>query len=235
MDVRVATEHQGALVRITLCAPAQRRLDAAVVRELDAALAHTDARTKLILFCGDGDDFALGGGELEPAQSPSARANAPGELHALFGRLIELGIPTAAVVRGACLGAAFELAAFCNFVFAARDARFGACPLPAFVLPLKLGQGNAEDLLFCGDALSAAEAYRRGLVLATAPGILVEKMAEAWLAGHVLNKTAASLRRANRVARAAFHKRLLLNVAAFDLVASARAYSASHVPRLHRS
>jgi len=223
MNVRVATEHQGALVRITLLAPATRRLDSAVVRELAAALAHADERVKLILFCGDGDDFALGGDA------------APAELHALFRRLIALGIPTAAVVRGGCLGAALELAAFCNFVFAARDARFGACPLPAFVLPLKLGHGNAEDLLFCGDALSAAEAYRRGLVVATAPANLVEKLAETWLAAHVLNKTASSLRRANRVARATFHNRLQLDVAAFDLAASARAYSASHVPRLHRS
>ena len=223
MDVRVATEHEGALIRMTLCAPPARRVDSAVVREIAAALAHVTDRCKLIIFCGDGADFALGG---------DATA---GELHALFRRLIELGIPTAAVVRGDCLGPALELAAFCNFVFAAGDARFGACPLPAFVLPLKLGQGNAEDLLFCGDALSAAEAYRRGLVLATAPAILVEKLAEAWLAAHVLNKTASSLRRANRVARAGFHHRLQLHAAAFDLAASARAYSASHVPRLHRS
>jgi enoyl-CoA hydratase/carnithine racemase len=193
------------------------------VTELARAHAHADERCKLILFCGDGNDFALGGDA------------APAELHALFRQLIELGIPTAAVVRGACLGPALELAAFCNFVFAARDARFGACPLPAFVLPLKLGQGNAEDLIFCGDALSAPEAYRRGLVVATAPASLVDKLADAWLGAHVLNKTAASLRRANRVARAAFHNRLLLHAGAFDLAASARAYSASHVPRLHRS
>jgi enoyl-CoA hydratase/carnithine racemase len=225
MNVRVATEQHGALLRITLTAPATRRLDSAALRDIAAALAaHVDERTKLILFAGDGDDFALGGDDASPA-----------ELHALFRRLIALGIPTAAVVRGGCLGAALELAAFCNFVFAARDARFGACPLPAFVLPLKLGHGNSEDLLFCGDALSAAEAYRRGLVLATAPAILVGKLAETWLAAHVLNKTAASLRRANRVARATFHNRLLLDAAAFDLAASARAYSASHVPRLHRS
>lgn len=223
MDVRVATEHRGALVRLTLCAPPSRRLDSDAVRELAAALAHVDERVKLVVFAGEGDDFALGGDAT------------PGELHALFRRLIELGVPSAAVVRGGCLGPALELAAFCNFVFAARDARFGACPLPAFVLPLKLGQGNAEDLLFCGDALSAAEAYRRGLVLATAPAPLVGTLAEAWLSAHVLTKTAASLRRANRVALAGFHHRLQLHAAAFDLAASARAYSASHVPRLHRS
>ena len=223
MDVRVATEHEGALVRLTLCAPPTRRLDSPAVRELAAALAHVGERCKLVVFAGAGDDFALGGDVT------------PGELHALFRRLIALGVPTAAVVRGGCLGPALELAAFCNFVFAARDARFGACPLPAFVLPLKLGQGNAEDLLFCGDALSAAEAYRRGLVLATAPAPLVETLADAWLSSHVLTKTAASLRRANRVALATFHHRLQLHAAAFDLAASARAYSASHVPRLHRS
>jgi enoyl-CoA hydratase/carnithine racemase len=223
MDVRVAHESQGALLRVTLTAAPERRLDSAAVRAIAAAVADAGPRCKLILFAADGDDFARGG-------DASAA-----ELHALFRRLIELGVPTAAVVRGACLGPALELAAFCNFVFAARDARFGACPLPAFVLPLKLGQGNAEDLVVCGDALSAAEAYRRGLVLATAPARLVAALAEAWLAAHVLNKTAASLRRANRVARLDFHRQLMLHAAAFDLAASARAYSPPHVPRLHRS
>ena len=223
MDVRAATEHRGALLRVTLSAEPTRRLDSAAVRAIAAALAAATDDTKLVLFDGAGSDFALGGDAT------------PAELHALFRRLIALGVPTAAVVRGGCLGAGLELAAFCNFVFAARDARFGACPLPAFVLPLKLGGGNSEDLLFCGDALSAAEAYRRGLVLAVAPAPLVGTLAETWLAAHVLNKTAASLRRANRVARASFNHRLQLHAAAFDLAASARAYSASHVPRLHRS
>ncbi|MDB4968446.1 MAG: enoyl-CoA hydratase/carnithine racemase [Myxococcales bacterium] len=222
-EVRVATEHRGALLRVTLCAPPAERLASATLRALAAALEAVDAGTKLVVFDADGDDFSLGGDAT------------PGELHALFRRLIDIHVPTAAVVRGACLGAALELAAFCNFVFASSDARFGACPLPAFVLPLKLGQGNAEDLVVCGDTLSAAEAYRRGLVLATAPASLVGTLSDTWLAAHVLNKTAASLRRANRVARAAFHGSLMLHAAAFDLAASARAYSASHVPRLHRS
>lgn len=222
MKVRVAHDSDGALLRLTLAAPADG-LDGDAVRALAAALVHVDARTKLVLFGADGPDFARGGDA------------SPAELHALFRRLVDLGVPTAAVVRGACLGPALELAAFCNFVFAARDARFGACPLPAFVLPLKLGQGNAEDLVLCGDALPAAEAYRRGLVLATAPARALDALVDAWVGAHVLNKTAASLRRANRAARLDFHNQLLLHAAAFDLTVEPRAYSASHVPRLHRN
>jgi enoyl-CoA hydratase/carnithine racemase len=174
------------------------------------------------LVCGDDDDFALGGDA------------APAELHALFRRLIALGIPTA-VVRGGCLGAALELAAFCNFVFAARDARFGACPAAGV---RAAAQARARQRR--GSALLRRRALgRRGLSprprARTAPALLVETLAETWLAAHVLNKTAGSLRRANRVARATFHNRLQLDVAPFDLAASARAYSASHVPRLHRS
>lgn len=224
MKVRVAHDPDGALLRLTLAAtPPDDRFDGETVRALAAALGRVDARTKLIRFDADGADFSRGG-EATPA-----------ELHALFRRLIELGVPTAAVVRGACFGPALELAAFCNFVFAADDARFGGCPLPAFVLPLKLGQGNAEDLVLCGDALPAPEAYRRGLVLATAPARALEALVDAWLGAHVLNKTAASLRRANRAARLDFHTQLVLHAAAFDLAVGARAYSASHVPRLHRS
>src|SRR6185503_16676337 len=61
MDIRVATEHEGALIRLTLCAPPARRLDSAAVRELAGALSVVTDRAKLIVFCGDGNDFALGG------------------------------------------------------------------------------------------------------------------------------------------------------------------------------
>ena len=38
MDVRAATEHRGALLRLTLAAPPTRRLDSAAVRAIAAAL-----------------------------------------------------------------------------------------------------------------------------------------------------------------------------------------------------
>ena len=226
MDVRVATEHQGAAVARDHVGASRRAASTRPRCATSRPRSPTPTeRTKLILFRGDGDDFALGGDA------------APAELHALFRRLIALGVPTAAVVRGGCLGPALELAAFCNFVFAARDARFGACPLPAFVLPLKLGQGNAEDLLFCGDALSAG----RGLSpRARARHGARRSSSRSWPTPGwprtCSTRPPASLRRANRVARASFHTPLASShAAAFDLAASARAYSASHVPRLHRS
>lgn len=219
MKVRIAHEHDGALLRLTL---ADAPLDGAMLRAIAAALATADAGTKLVVF--DGEHHFSRGGDASTA-----------ELHALFRRLIDLGIPAAAVVRGDCIGPALELAAFCNFVFAARDARFGGCPLPAFVLPLKLGRGNAEDLVLCGDTLSADEAYRRGLVLATAPAAALGALVDAWLGAHVLDKPAASLRRAHAAARLPFHRQLVLHAAAFDLIVDARAYSASHVLGLRRS
>jgi len=76
------------------------------------------------------------------------------------------------VIRGRCLGGGLELAACCDVIFAARDAMFGApeiklgvfAPVASLVLPPRVGEGNARDLLLSGRTVGAAEALRMGLV-----------------------------------------------------------------------
>ena len=64
---------------------------------------------KLLCFVGAGDHFSFGASVPE-----HVRDKAPAMLaafHRMFLRLAELAIPTAAVVRGRCLGGGMELAA----------------------------------------------------------------------------------------------------------------------------
>src|SRR5262249_34350187 len=175
-----------------LPAAPRQLLDARVVAELATALeehAHSP-KLKLIMLAATGSDFCLGS-DLTSAQGVRC-------FHALLYRLIDLGIPTAAVVRGRCLGAGLELAAFCNFIFADSSASFGqselgrgSFPSPAsLILPLKLGPDRSGDLVLTGAQLDAQEAYRRGLVTAWARSQKeLETLVRVWLATHLLPKS----------------------------------------------
>src|SRR6516162_594128 len=123
--VRAERLYRGQVLRLTLCAPPGNVIDGTMVDALLAALPENTDDLKLILLAAEGPDFSIGT-RLEAADMA--------RFHQVFYRLIDLGIPTAALVRGRCMDAGFELAAFCNFVFADASARFGlrrGLPTPA--------------------------------------------------------------------------------------------------------
>jgi enoyl-CoA hydratase/carnithine racemase len=78
--------------------------------------------------------------------------------------------PTIAAVRGWCLGGACDLAMACDMAIATEDARFGEPEIRfgsgpvALLMPFVIGEKKTKELLFTGDAIDAAEAYRLGLV-----------------------------------------------------------------------
>jgi cyclohexa-1,5-dienecarbonyl-CoA hydratase len=217
--LRVEQLYGGQVLRLTVASPPGNYIDPELVDALAEALdAHAGLPcVKLIVLRGAGSDFSLG------ARLDSAAAVT--RFHRLFYRLIELGVPTAAVVRGRCLGAGLDLAAFCNFIFADSTSRFGqpelsvsGLPTPAsLILPLKLGSDRSGDLVLMGLLLSAQEAYRRGLLTAWArsPADL-EVLVRTWIEAHILPKSARSLRLANRVARLGFHAQLRAELPALE-------------------
>jgi enoyl-CoA hydratase len=79
---------------------------------------------------------------------------------------------TIAQVHGQCFAAALMLAWCCDFIVAAEDAEFtdvvgtrlGMCGLEYFAHPFEFGPRKAKELLMTGDALSAEEACRLGMV-----------------------------------------------------------------------
>lgn len=198
---------EGAILHLTLNAPSGNVLDAEMLREMAAALgAHGGSRElKAIVFEGAGANFSFGASVAE-----HTRERAPSMLrsfHALFRRLFELAVPTAAVVRGQCLGGGLELASYCTFLFASPDARFGQPeialgvfpPMGSLLLPWRLGGGAAVDLCVSGRSLCPDEAQRRGLL--TAVHEAPEQACERFLLERVLPRSASSLRFAERAAR----------------------------------
>lgn len=206
--------HDGQVVRITLNAPKANVLDAAMLGELRAkvrALAGKP-RVKLVQFTGAGDHFSFGASVPE-----HVRERAPAmfeQFHGLFYDLADAALPTAALVSGQCLGGGMELALMCNFLFVDETAKLGQpeiglavfAPPASVILPLKVGQARADDLLLTGRTLTAAEAVSMGLACKSFPSraAMLEGVDE-WTAKHILPKSASSLRIAVKAARHTFH------------------------------
>lgn len=203
--VRAVLEEDGGLLRLVLARPKGNVLDRAMIDALRAEVRDADPATRSILIEGEGRHFSFG------ASVEEHRADLVGDMlpafHALFRDLLGAGKVLLAAVRGQCLGGGLELAAACHRVFAAPDATLGQpevklgvfAPIASLVLPLRLGQGRADDLLLTGRSVSAEEALGLGLVDELAPD--PTEAARAWHRVHLAPLSAAGLRRAALAAR----------------------------------
>lgn len=116
------------------------------------------------------------------------------ELHHVARTLNSFARPIIALVRGMALGAANELLACCDFVYASEKASFGqpeikigGIPsLAPLLLPPLIGDRRAREMILTGNLVSAKEANNMGLINRVLP--------EAQFAGAVgeLVKTLAS-------------------------------------------
>lgn len=212
--VRTVLEEDGAWLRLILDAPKGNVLDRRMLRALRAELARPGgaAGLRAISLEGAGPNFSYGASVAEHV--PATMAELLHELHGVVRDLQALAVPTLAIVRGQCLGGACELVATCHFVFAAPDAKLGQpeirlgvfAPLGSLVLPLRLGQAAADDLLLTGRSVDAGEALRMGLVTRVADDPLAE--ARAFVREHLAPRSSVALRYAVRAARDGFHRAL---------------------------
>jgi cyclohexa-1,5-dienecarbonyl-CoA hydratase len=123
--------------------------------------------------------------------------------------MLEYPAPILTVVRGQCLGGGLEVALAGGPIFAARDAQFGQpemklgvfAPAASVLLPWRVNQFAAEDLLFSGRSIGADEAHAIGLVQQVADD--PEAAALAYFDAHLASKSATSLALALVAARGA--------------------------------
>jgi cyclohexa-1,5-dienecarbonyl-CoA hydratase len=217
MPITTSTTHDGAVERIVLDSPKANVLDAAMMGAIREHIASLGDRVglKLLVFEGAGKHFCFGASVPE-----HTRDQAPAMLtgfHAMFHELEALAVPTAALVRGQCLGGGLELAAFCSHVIAENGAWLGQpeiklaviAPMGSVLLPYRIGEGRAQGLLITGRSVGADEALAIGLVDQLAEAGAGEELLQGWITEHILPKAASSLRYAYRTARFALGKRLL--------------------------
>ncbi len=197
----------GQLLHITLNAPEGNVIDMGMLQGLDVILgAHgRTSSLKAIVFEGAGQHFSFG---TSVAEHRSDRvAGLLTRFRRVLSRLLQMAVPTIAVVRGHCLSGGMELAAFCNWIFAAPDSRFSQPeikigvfpPIGAVLLPWRLGGRHALDLCVSGRSINAQEALQIGLVhkISEKPGEDALDFFKTYLAP----RSASSLRFVERAAR----------------------------------
>jgi cyclohexa-1,5-dienecarbonyl-CoA hydratase len=215
-------EAEGRVLRLRLARPKANIVDAAMIAALDAALAthEREAALTAVILDAEGPHFSFGASVEE--HLPDQCAAMLGELHALIRRMLAYPVPILVAVRGQCLGGGLEVAMAGSLIFAAPDAQLGQpeirigvfAPAASCLLPERVGQAAAEELLYSGRSLDAEEARTLGLVQ-----VVAEDPAQAasdWVAAHLLAKSASSLRQAVRAARQNFADRMAARLDAVE-------------------
>jgi len=157
---------------------------------------------KLITIAPGGPDFSFGASV--PEHAPGEIQQALPEMHELIRDMLALPAPTAAVVRGRCLGGGFELALACDFIMAAEGSVMGLPeialgalpPVASVLLPIKAGYARAARAAFTGAPQSVNEWTNAGLVTLVAPGDLLDRAVDDWFDRSLAVHSAAALRHA---------------------------------------
>jgi cyclohexa-1,5-dienecarbonyl-CoA hydratase len=155
---------------------------------------------KLVTIEGAGEHFSFGASVEEHA--PDLVAHTLDALHLLVRELLDVPAPTAAIVRGQCLGGGLEVVLACDLVFAADDASLGLPevslgvfpPLGAALLPARIGSARAATAVISGQALPASWWADAGLVHRTAPASELDARVADWFEAHLADRSAAALR-----------------------------------------
>ncbi len=130
----------------------------------------------------------------------------------LFPGLVEVAVPTIAVVEGFALGGGCELALCCDLIVAGATATFGLPEVGLGLIPggggtqllgRRIGLNAAADLIFTGRRIGADEAAHTRLVDRLAPAGDARAVALA-LATGIATQSPVSLRAAKRALRGGF-------------------------------
>jgi enoyl-CoA hydratase len=154
-------------------------LNAALVRELNAALDAFEADDKIgcILITGSEKAFAAGA-DIKEMASKSYTDVSLGDFTAEQHRIAGARKPVVAAVAGFALGGGCEMAMQCDIIIAADNAKFGQPEIKLGVIPgiggtqrltRAVGKAKAMDLILTGRMMDAAEAERSGLVARVVP------------------------------------------------------------------
>jgi cyclohexa-1,5-dienecarbonyl-CoA hydratase len=198
----------GSVARVTLARPPLNILTLGAIERLDAALAEIarGADVKVLLLAAEGRAFCAGVAvedHLGDRVKPMLAA-----FHRVFRTLHGLECATVAAVQGPALGGGAELATFCDLVIASERATVGQPeialgvfpPIAALHYPVRIGVARTLQLLLSGQAISAREAERIGLVDRVVPPDALSAAVDAALA-RFTDKSAAVLRLSKRAVR----------------------------------
>jgi 2-(1,2-epoxy-1,2-dihydrophenyl)acetyl-CoA isomerase len=171
------------VLRLELARPAKRNAidDTMMYGLIDAVdTAGRDEAVRVIVLTGAGEDFCAGFDIIErnAPGAPRPRAGSlqrrlPSHAHRLIPLLTEVQTPVVCAVRGWAAGIGLSIALAADFTVAARDARFWA-PFTergftadsgsSWLLPRRVGEVRAREMLELSRVVSGAEAAEWGMI-----------------------------------------------------------------------
>ena len=194
MTLHVLHDDRG-LLTLRLDRPDKRNaIDEEMMLALVAAVetASTDDSVRVVLIEGAGDNFcsgadivarnAAGTGDRKP-RTGSIQRRLPTQAHRLIPMLGLVQVPVVCKVRGWAAGIGFQIALAADFTLAADDARFwepfierGFTPDSGatWMLPRRVGEARARELLLLGRALSGTEAAEWGAIHRAVPAAALD-------------------------------------------------------------
>ena len=209
MTCSVRLNRDGTRAALTFAETPGNILTADLMSQMSTALAdlHEAPHLRLLTIEGGGDDFSFGASV--PEHAPEAIDRVLPQMHALIVQLLAVPAPTAAIVRGRCLGGGFELALACDFIFAGDGATFGLPeialgvfpPVASVLLPRRAGLARATGAILTGDSVPATIWESRGLIELTAPEPQLAAAVDEWYANTLAGHSAEALRHAVRALR----------------------------------
>ena len=192
MSLVVAHDDRGVLT-LRLNRPDKRNaIDDETMLELVGAIdaAGTDESVRVVVvegagehFCGGADIVARNTRSDRKPRAGSIQRRLPTHAHRLIPLLCTVQVPVVCKVRGWAAGIGFQVALAADITIAADDARFwepfgerGFTPDSGatWLLPRRVGEVRARELLLLGRALSGAEASEWGAIHRAVPGAELE-------------------------------------------------------------
>jgi cyclohexa-1,5-dienecarbonyl-CoA hydratase len=210
----ISLTRDDALLRLVLNRPKANIVDAEMIAALNGALAlHAEGQgLKAVLLSAEGAHFSFGASVEE--HQPESCAVMLASLHALVTRMLKYPVPILVAIQGQCLGGGLEVAMAGHHLFANPDAALGQpemmlgvfAPAASCLMPERMGQPMAEDMLYSGRSICGERAAELGLVDAIADDPVVAALK--YFDTHLGPKSAAALRCAVKAARMGFVRRM---------------------------
>jgi len=184
---------EGSLAEVTINRPkALNALNAVTLKELGLVINDLaeNQDIRVVIITGSGEKAFVAGADISEMQDKNAfeGRNFARMGQKVFSAIENMPQVVIAAVNGFALGGGCELAMACDIRLASTKAKFGQPEvtlgiMPGFAgtqrLPRLIGKGLAKELIYTGDMIDAAEAYRIGLVNKVyEPEVLLDKARE---------------------------------------------------------
>lgn len=190
----VKVEKKDNVAVLTIDRPPVNALNSEVIAELRKVITGlvSDPDVRAAVITGAGEKAFIAGADIKEFVEYS-KVGRVKELSVddqeVFNILEHVNFPTIAAIRGFCFGGGNELAMACDLRIAGEGAKFSQPEINLGLIPgaggtqrltRLVGKTAAKQMIFFGEPIDAAEAYRIGLVNKVVPDNELMDQAMAW-------------------------------------------------------